>query len=112
MDPAVVLLLGFRCVAHFGVLFAIALREILRYNTKGEQTPAKIFTKPAEGPGTCVHKLISGNKSEKAKTSLKNAELLQRFKEIDTLPEQEQNILLKVISAYIRAFKAKQAYAQ
>ena len=45
------------------------------------------------------------------KASLKNSELLQRFKEIDTLPEDEQTTLLKVISAYIRDFKAKQAYA-
>jgi len=41
----------------------------------------------------------------------KNSELLQRFKEIDTLPEEEQTTLIKVISAYIRDFKAKQAYA-
>jgi hypothetical protein len=47
----------------------------------------------------------------KAKASLKNSELLQRFKEIDVLPEEEQGILLKVISAYIRDYKAKQAYA-
>jgi len=52
-----------------------------------------------------------GDKSEKAKATLKNSELLQRFKEIDVLPEEEQGILLKVISAYIRDYRAKQAYA-
>jgi hypothetical protein len=36
---------------------------------------------------------------------------LQRFKEIDVLPAEEQGILLKVISAYIRDYRAKQAYA-
>jgi hypothetical protein len=51
------------------------------------------------------------NRSDKAKASLKSSELLQRFKEIDTLPEQGQTILIKVISAYIRDFRAKQAYA-
>ncbi|MFT3750119.1 MAG: hypothetical protein QM768_17510 [Agriterribacter sp.] len=54
---------------------------------------------------------LYGDKNEKAKTSLKNAELLQKFKEMDTLPEDEQSILIKVISAYIRDFRAKQAYA-
>ncbi len=29
---------------------------------------------------------------------------------IDALPEKDQNILLSVISAYIRDFKAKQTY--
>ena len=69
------------------------------------------MNKLADALGTSVDFLISGDKSEKAKASLKNSELLQRFKEMDTLPEQEQNVLIKVISAYIRDFKAKQAYA-
>jgi len=61
--------------------------------------------------GTSVGYLISGDKNEKAKASLKNSELLQRFKEIDSLPKPEQQVLIKVISAYLRDFKAKQAYA-
>jgi hypothetical protein len=51
------------------------------------------------------------DKNEKAKASLKNSELLQRFKEVDTLPEEEQTTIIKVISAYVRDFRAKQAYA-
>ena len=46
-----------------------------------------------------------------AKASLKNSVLLQQLKEIDILPEEEQSILIKVISVYIRDFRAKQAYA-
>lgn len=61
--------------------------------------------------GTSVDYLISGDKNEKAKASLKNSELLQRFKEIDTLPEEEQGVLIKNISAYVRDYRAKQAYA-
>jgi len=36
--------------------------------------------------------------------------LLKQFKEIDQLPEEEKKTILKVISAYIRDFKTKQAY--
>ena len=55
--------------------------------------------------------LISCDKSEKAKASLKNSELIQRFKEVDSLPEEEQGVLIKIISAYVRDYRAKQAYA-
>jgi hypothetical protein len=42
---------------------------------------------------------------------LKNSELLKRYKEIDDLPEEDQGKLIKIISAYVRDFRAKQAYA-
>jgi hypothetical protein len=58
-----------------------------------------------------VDYLISGDKSEKAKASVKNSELIQRFKEVDSLPEEEQGVLIKNISAYVRDYIAKQAYA-
>jgi len=90
----------------------VSKSQYIRYETKDVQPPANIMNKLADALGTSVDYLISGDKNEKAKASLKNSELLQRFKEIDTLPEDEQNTLIKVISAYIRDFKAKQAYAQ
>ncbi len=65
----------------------------------------------AERLGTSVDYLINGDKTEKAKASLKNSDLLQKFKEIDALPEDEQSVILKVIAAYVRDFRAKQAYA-
>jgi len=46
----------------------------------------------------------------KAKAALKNSELLQRFREVETLPEREKSVLLEIIGAYIRDFKTKQAY--
>jgi len=85
--------------------------QFIRYESKNVQPPADILNKLAYVLGTSVDYLISGDKSEKAKASLKNSELLQRFKEIDVLPEEEQGILLKVISAYIKDYRAKQAYA-
>lgn len=89
----------------------VSKSQFIRYESKGVQPPANIINKLADILNTSVDFLISGDKNEKAKASLKNSELLQRFKEIDTLPEQEQNIIIKVISAYVRDFRAKQAYA-
>jgi transcriptional regulator with XRE-family HTH domain len=89
----------------------VSKSQFIRYESKDVQPPADIVNKLADVLGTSVDYLISGDKSEKAKATLKNSELLQRFKEIDVLPEEEQGVLLKVISAYIRDYRAKQAYA-
>lgn len=89
----------------------ISKAQMSRYEAKGVQPPADILNKIADVLNTSVDYLINGNTDEKAKATLKNAELLKRFKEMEQLPEQDQNILLNVISAYIRDFKAKQAYS-
>jgi len=85
----------------------VSKAQMSRYEVKGVQPPADILNKIAEVLGTSVDYLINGNTDEKAKASLKNTELIQRFKDIEALPEEEQNVLLQVISAYIRDFKAR-----
>jgi hypothetical protein len=42
--------------------------------------------------------------------AVKSAELLQRFKGMEVLPEREQTVLLEIIGAYIIDFRTKQAY--
>lgn len=61
--------------------------------------------------GTSVDFLINGKEGEKAMATLKNAELLKQFKQVEQLPEDEQNTVLKFLGAYLRDFRAKQAYA-
>ena len=61
---------------------------------------------PAEGQQLSVCKLYRhrfGNLRQRGG-------ILQRFKEVETLPEHEQSVLLEVIAAYIRDFRTKQAY--
>ena len=89
----------------------VSKSQYIRYETKDVQPPANIINKLADTLGTSVDYLISGDKTEKAKASLKNSELIQRFKEVDSLPEEEQGVLIKIISAYVRDYRAKQAYA-
>lgn len=89
----------------------VSKSQYIRYETKDVQPPANIINKVADALGTSVDFLISGDKTEKAKASLKNSELIQRFKEVDSLPEDEQGVLIKIISAYVRDYRAKQAYA-
>jgi hypothetical protein len=48
---------------------------------------------------------------EKASNTLLDAALIKQFQEIELLPNDEKETLLKVVTAYIRDFKAKQKYA-
>lgn len=89
----------------------VSKSQFIRYEGKNVQPPANIMNKLADALGTSVDFLISGDKNEKARASLKNSELIQRFKEVDSLPEDEQGVLIKIISAYVRDYRAKQAYA-
>ncbi|WMJ75303.1 helix-turn-helix transcriptional regulator [Cytophagaceae bacterium ABcell3] len=48
--------------------------------------------------------------SEETNT-IKDTALLKQFKEVDTMPDEDKNTLMKVINAYIRDFKTKSAYS-
>ena len=43
--------------------------------------------------------------------TLNDAKLLNYFKEVDQLPDAEQHVILKVITAYLRDFRTEQTYA-
>lgn len=85
--------------------------QMNRYENRAVQPPADVLNKLADVLGTTVDFLLNGNSGEKAKASLKNAELLSKFKELETLPDKEQHVIIQVVGALIRDYKAKQAYA-
>ncbi len=89
----------------------LSYAQIGRYETKGVQPPAEILKKMADTLDTTVDFIINGATDEKAKASLKDAELIRYFKDMETLPQSEKSTLIKLIGAYIRDFKARQAYA-
>jgi len=72
---------------------------------------ADILNRIADVLNTSVDFLINGDSEEKEKATLKNSELLNILKEIYVMPEIEQNMLLHIVNAYIRDFKARKAYA-
>jgi len=88
----------------------ISKSQMIRYENKGVQPPADTLNKLAEIFNTSVDFLINGNTGEKAKATLQNTELLQRFKEVESLPERERTVILEVIGAYLRDFRTKQSY--
>jgi len=89
----------------------ISKSQMIRYENKGVQPPADILNKIADLFGTSVDFIINGDTEEKAKATLKNTTLLQQFKDVESLPEEEQITVIKFLGAYLRDFKTKQAYA-
>ncbi len=55
--------------------------------------------------------LVNGDKSNKVEQTLKDAELIKQFKQLDQLPDDEKKSILKVVGALIIDFKTKQAYS-
>ncbi len=94
-----------------GQRIGVSKSQVNRYENKGIQPPADILSKIADLFGTSVDFLINGQSEEKAKATLKNAELLKQFKQMEDLPEEDRMTVIKFLGAYLRDFKAKQAYA-
>lgn len=96
---------------ELGQRIGVSKSQVNRYENKGIQPPADILSKIADLFGTSVDFLINGQSEEKAKATLKNAELLKQFKQVEDLPEEDRLTVIKFLGAYLRDFKAKQAYA-
>jgi transcriptional regulator with XRE-family HTH domain len=89
-------------------LVDISYAQIGRYETKGAQPPAEILKKIADVLDTTTDFLISGDKDEKAKATLNDAELLQQFKEVDKMNNEDKSTIKKLIDAFITKGKLKQ----
>ena len=74
---------------------------INRYETKGVQPPADVLNRIATVLETSVDYLINGEAGDKAKSTLKDVELLTTLKEIDVMPEKEKSMLLHYMNVYI-----------
>lgn len=65
----------------------------------------------AEGLGVSMDFLLHGNTDDKAASSLSHAEVIKQYKEVDQLPAEERNTVIRVVSALLRDYKTRQAYA-
>lgn len=84
--------------------------QIVRYEKKDVQPPADVLGRMADVFNISIDYLVNGDKSDKVEQTLKDAELIKHFKQLDQLPEDEKKSILKVLSALIRDFNARQAY--
>lgn len=85
--------------------------QMTRYEIKDVQPPADVLKRFADLFGTSIDYIVRGNKSDFAAESLEDAELIKHFQQIDDLPKEEQGTVLKFLGAYLRDYRARQAYA-
>jgi transcriptional regulator with XRE-family HTH domain len=89
----------------------MSLTQLQRYENKDVQPPADVLKRLADLFGVSIDYIVNGTAQEKASNTLLDAALIKQFQEIELLPNDEKETLLKVVTAYIRDFKAKQNYA-
>jgi len=82
--------------------------QMARYEIKGVQPPADVLQKLADAFGVTIDYLVNGNIQEKAKTSLQDSELLQQFKEVEKMNDDDRLTVKKLIDAFITKGKIKQ----
>lgn len=79
----------------------ISYAQIGRYETKNVQPPAKTLTAIADALRVSPDFLIYGTSDEKAKTKLSDPELINQFKAIEAMDEDDRNVIKKLIDAFI-----------
>lgn len=89
----------------------VSKSQIIRYENRGAVPAADVLSKMADLFGTTVDVLVNGHAPDKAQAALKNAELLKHFRQLEELPDDDLRMFVKLIGAYLRDHKAKQAYA-
>lgn len=79
----------------------ISYAQIGRYETKDTQPPAKTLTVIADALEVSPDFLLYGSNDEKAKTRLSDPELINQFKAIEDMDEDDRNVVKKLIDAFI-----------
>lgn len=89
------------------LLFAIYINSTFMESLPDIQPPADVLQRLAGVFDVSIDYLVNGNKSDKVEQTLKDAELIKQFKQLDHMPEEEKKSILKVLSALIRDFNAR-----
>lgn len=79
----------------------ISYPQMSRYEIKGVQPPADVLKKLADVLSTSVDYLLNGDKDEKAKALLKDAELLNQFKAVEEMTDKDKTVVKTLIDAFV-----------
>ena len=86
----------------------ISYAQLSRYENKGTQPPAEVLKKIADVLGTTVDFLVSGDADQKARSMISDNELLQQFKAVEQMDEDDKSTIKKLIDAFITKRKIQQ----
>ena len=79
----------------------LSYAQISRYENKGAQPPAAALKKLANVLKVSPDYLLYGSTDEKAEASLNDAQLIQQFKAVEQMTDEDQTIIKKLIDAFI-----------
>ncbi len=86
----------------------ISYAQVGRYETKGAQPSAEVVKKMADVLGVSPDYLINGSSEEQAHANLNDAELIQQFKAVEQMGEEDKNVIKQLIDAFITKKKIQQ----
>jgi len=93
---------------ELGKLAGVHHAQIGRYENKGAHPSADVLAKIANALGVSAEYLLNGNKENLAENTLSDKELLQQFKAVEQMDDEEKSFVKKVIDALITKSKIKQ----
>jgi len=82
-------------------MVGISYAQIGRYETKDVQPPAKTLSAIGDALGVSPDFLIYGTLDEKAKTKLSDPDLINQFKAVEGMDEDDKDVIKKLIDAFI-----------
>jgi len=86
----------------------LSYAQIGRYETKGAQPSAEALKKIATALGVSPDFLLYGNAEQKAGATLNDVELIQQFKAVEQMDDEDKNVIKKLIDAFITKRKLQQ----
>ncbi|OFX18419.1 MAG: transcriptional regulator [Bacteroidetes bacterium GWA2_31_9] len=92
-------------------MVGVTYAQIGRYETKNTQPSAEVLKKIADALNTSTDYLMYGNKDEKARAALEDTELLQQFKEVEKMNNEDKKTIKNIIDAFIKRSKLLQIAA-
>lgn len=79
----------------------ISLPQLVRYETKEVQPTADTLKKIANVFGISIDYLVNGTLDEKAQNTLEDSKLLQQFKAVEKMNEEDKTVVTRLIDAFI-----------
>ena len=85
----------------------ISYPQMSRYEIKDVQPPADVLKRLADAFGVSIDFLVNGTLEQKAERSLDDNELLQQFKEVEQMNDDDRSTIKKLIDAFITKKKVQ-----
>lgn len=85
----------------------VSYPQMSRYEIKGVQPPADVLKRLADVFGVSIDYIVNGSLEQKAENTIDDNELLQQFKEVEKMNDDDRSTVKKLIDAFITKRKVQ-----